>query len=125
VDSYEKDLAKRLYDRRYLAAPVPYEDHSSADFQPIAKECHVNVDKWCLLHPNHKPIRGWLIIEMPALRRVHFVAHSVVEDETGRRFDVTPQVFLDKRSFLEDEDPDEVYMLRNVKRNLVSLDHYL
>jgi len=123
MDPYLTDLARSLYDRLQLAVPVPFEDHSSDQFQPKAKECHVNVDLWCQLNPDHKPIR--LVIDMSALRRVHFVAHSVVEDAYGRRFDVTPQQTFAEYSFLEDEDIDEVYVLRNVRRNLTALDHFL
>ena len=122
---YLKDLARSLYDRRHLADFVPVEGRSSQQFRPAPKECHVNVDKWCRLNPAHKPVRGWLIIDMTARGLFRFVAHSVVQDEDGNRFDVTPQQSFSKYPFLEDEDPDEVYLLRNVRRNLTALDHFL
>jgi hypothetical protein len=47
---------------------------------------HNNVDRWVLEHPDHKPVRGWLVFNL--LRR--FTAHSIVETPDGRLFDLTP-----------------------------------
>ncbi|MEK7992880.1 MAG: hypothetical protein AAB403_03650 [Planctomycetota bacterium] len=125
MDSYLKDLTLSLYERRHLATHVPVRDCSSAQFQPAPKECHVNVDKWCLLNPAHKPVRGWLVIDMTALGHFRFVAHSVVQAEDGHRFDVTPQQSFVKHPFLEDEEMEEVYLLRNSGRNLIFIHHFL
>ncbi len=53
------------------------------------------------------------------------MAHSVVEDEKGSRFDVTPQRPIGQYSFLEDEAFDEEYMLLITSRRLVKIEHYL
>ena len=125
MDSYLRSLAKSLYERRHLAAQVPVEDRADDQFAPIRGDCHVNVDKWCRLHPGHRPVRGWLVIEMIPFRRFHFIAHSVVKDLAGRRFDVTPQQAFTKHPFIEDEDIEEVYLLRAAYRKLVAIDHFL
>lgn len=108
---YLKDRARRLYERRHLAGMVPHEDRSNDQFHPEAGACHTNVDQWCRLNPTHKPVRGWLVFDHSAVGRFLFVAHSVVEDEKGNRFDVTPQRPIGQYGFLQDEAFDEEYML--------------
>ena len=120
-----KDLARRLYERRHLALTVPHEHRSNDQFRPEPRACHANADMWCKLNPSHRPVRGWLVFDLSAVGRFHFVAHSVVEDEKGNRFDVTPQRPIARCIFLEDEAVDEEYMLLITSRRLVNIDHYL
>lgn len=121
-----KDLAKRLYDRRHHAVMVPYEDRSSGQFQPVHNDCHRNVELWCQANPSHRPVRGWLVfsgLSPPEFCR--FTAHSVIEDDTGRRFDVTPSATFARYPFLEDEAIEEEYVLLISSRGLIFLDHQL
>jgi hypothetical protein len=107
--------------RRQDAVVIPFEDRAETGFQPDAQDCHANVDAWCRFKLGHKAIRGWFVIDIPALRKTLFVSHSVVEDEQGRRFDPTPRRFHNEYPFLEDDDP--LYQLRNYYRSLRSVAH--
>jgi len=56
-------------------------------FQGEFNKCHENVARWCTTHPEHKPLRGWLITS-----GVLFDKHSVVDTgKEGKLLDVTPR----------------------------------
>ena len=102
--------AARLYARRDQAVRVPF--RADPRLAPRRNECHANVERWLKLHPTHKSVRGWLVLDY---REVYghggyrFFAHSVVEDDAGSRFDVTVQ---SPYPFLEIEgDEDDFAML--------------
>src|SRR3979490_1529128 len=119
-----EDLARRLYQRRRGATAVPFRACSSAAFQPAEQDCHRNVDLWCRARPEHKPVRGWLILENhPRLGVCRFVAHSVIEDERARLFDLTPSAASQRYPFLRTEMVDEEYLLMLSARHLVHVDH--
>src|SRR4051794_31432525 len=84
------ELAQQLYERRHEALRVPFRDCCGPDFKPVKQDCHRNVDVWCRLHPEQQPVRGWLVIQRPDRGYCRFVAHSVIGDEEGRLFDLTP-----------------------------------
>jgi hypothetical protein len=54
-----------------------------------------------------------------------FVAHSVVEDEKGRLFDLTPPLAARKYPFNRSELVDEQDLLMPSVRQLVHVDHRL
>ena len=120
ADPYLEGLARALFMRRQEAVVVRFEDRGTG-LQLEAQDCHSNVDAWCRFNSGHRPIRGWFVIELPALRKTLFVSHSVVEDAQGRRFDPTPRRFYNEYPFLEDNDP--LYQLRNYYRNSRSVTH--
>jgi hypothetical protein len=120
------ELAQQLYERRHQAIPVPFRDCSSPGFYPGAQDCHRNVDLWCRDRPDHKPVRGWLVLESyPRPDIWRFVAHSVVQDEQGRLFDPTPPSAARKYLFLRTDMVDEEYLLMLSARQLVHVDHRL
>ena len=119
VGPYLEDLARALFMRRQEAAFIRFEDRGTG-LQLEAQDSHNNVDAWCRFNSGHKPIRGWFVIELPALRKTLFVSHSVVEDEQGRRFDPKPRRFYNEYPFLEDEDP--LYQLRGLLSELAVSD---
>jgi hypothetical protein len=120
------DLARRLYDRRQEAVVVPFRNCSSEAFQPAEQDCHRNVDLWCKGHPSHMPVRGWVIFEVYSpLGFCRFISHSVVEDEDGVLFDITPTRASKRYPFLNDEMTEEEYVLLITSRKLVNLDHHL
>jgi hypothetical protein len=85
------DLARRLYDRRQEAVVVRFKNCSDEAFQPAEQDCHRNVDLWCKDHPSHALVRGWVVFEVYSpLGFCRFIAHSVVEDDKGILFDITP-----------------------------------
>jgi hypothetical protein len=118
---YLKDLARSLYERRHDAAVVPYEDRSDDQFQPTRNECHRNVDVWSQRHPSHRAVRGWLVFDYSNEGRYRFMPHSLVEDETGRRFDLTAYT---RHPFLEFEGVEEEFVLLISTRQLTHIDHY-
>lgn len=117
-------LAKRLYERRQDALVVPYEDRASAGFAPVHHECHRNVDLWVQAHPRDQPVRGWLSFDAFYLLGYHrFQPHSVVADENGRLFDVTPSLASQRYPFLRHEGTDAEYVALVESSHLVHLDH--
>jgi hypothetical protein len=120
------DLARRLYDRRQQAVVVPFRNCSSEAFQPVEQDCHRNVDLWCKDHPSHTPVHGWVVFEVyTPLGLCRFIPHSVVEDEHGFLFDITPSRASRRYPFLKDELTEEEYVLLITSRQLLNLDHKL
>jgi hypothetical protein len=59
---------------------------------PQKNHCHDNVAYWVKRNPKHKHVFGFLIFDLRIEdARIQVVAHSVVEDESGALFDITPQ----------------------------------
>jgi hypothetical protein len=54
-----------------------------------------------------------------------FIPYSVVEDEDGVLFDITPSRASRRYPFLRDELTEEEYVLLITSRKLVNLDHNL
>jgi len=99
---------------------------SSEAFQPAEQDCHHNVDLWRKGHPSHVPVRGWVVFEVyTPLGLCRFIPHSVVEDEDGVLFDITPSRASRRYPFLRDELTEEEYVLLITSRKLVNLDHNL
>ena len=95
-------------------------------FQPGQQDCHTNVERWCHIHPEHKPVRGWLVFEgYTRFGFCRFIAHSVVEDEHGRLFDPTPTRASHRHPFLREEMSEEEYLLVLSARQLDRVDHRL
>lgn len=117
------DEAARLYARRASAVMVPFRGDSR--LTPRRNECHANVEKWLELHPTHKAVRGWLVLDYREVEGhfgYRFFAHSVVEDATGSRFDVTVQSPYPFLEILGNED-DFAMLIHG--HNLGAIDHYL
>jgi hypothetical protein len=53
--------------------------------QPQPNACHGNVEQWAKQNPQHRPVRGWLITSGFVFDR-----HSLLADERGELFDITP-----------------------------------
>jgi hypothetical protein len=95
-----------------------------ARFQPEPQDCHRNVDLWCQAHPEHKPVRGWLVFEgYTRFGFCRFIPHSVVEDEHGRLFDPTPSRASHRHSFLRDEMSEVKFVLMLSARQLDCVDY--
>lgn len=82
---YEISIFARLGEASY----VPFKDISSVRWTPRKAECHRNVDLWVAAHPDHVVVRGW-ITEYEFFQGVRLTAHSVVQDISGKLFDITP-----------------------------------
>lgn len=126
VVDFLTEVARQLYERRHQAVLVPFRDCAGPDFQPVEQACHSNVDEWCLSHPTHRPVRGWLVYESwLAQGFCRFAPHSVVLDQHGELFDLTPTRAVQKYPFLRDHLTDEEFVLMVSSRRLVHLDHRL
>jgi hypothetical protein len=75
-----------LRHRAPAAKFVPFREVQFQDgAEPQANACHVNVERWVTENPQHKAVRGWLVTSGFLLDR-----HSVIVDEHGELFDITP-----------------------------------
>jgi hypothetical protein len=95
-------LWQSLYARRAEAVVVPYEPRTVSSGPPTEHECHINVDRWVLEHPDHKPVRGWLVFNLLG----RFTAHSVAEAPDGSLFDLTPSRASRRYPFLRHQGPE-------------------
>jgi hypothetical protein len=119
-----QELAQGLYERRDQAVLVPFRDCSGPGFTPVAQDCHRNVDLWCRARSEHKPVRGWLVLEgYPDPDVWRFVAHSIVEDQRGRLSDPTPSIAAQKYPFLRAAMAEDEYLLLLSARGLIYVDH--
>jgi len=102
------ELALRLYNRRSEAVNVKHVRIDGGDWLPEPNQCHRNVTQWCDWHPNQKAVRGWWVADYleipPGFYR--FLAHSVVETETGDLIDLTPNPAPWRYPFLRHDQTD-------------------
>jgi hypothetical protein len=80
------DLGRRVAGKE----PVPFREVSHGRWRPLAQQCHTNVHQWVSYHPEHRAVQGFRFVPRPALSACAFYAHTVVEDEAGNLFDITP-----------------------------------
>jgi hypothetical protein len=62
--------------------------------------CHENAEAFFVSHPDHPPVRGWLVTELgnaPGYFRL--VAHSVNRAPDGTLVDVTPLSEMDRKAY--------------------------
>lgn len=76
---------------------VPQKPVTIGSWEPKRNACHQNVSKWLERNPTHRALRGWLVMDLRlagavlgAGPYVDLLAHSVVVDEQGHPFDITP-----------------------------------
>jgi hypothetical protein len=82
-------IAESLYFRRESGVLVPFESRGLS-WKPDRNYCHINADRYALENPDHKAVRGWMVLNYSALGFFRFMAHSVNEGIDGRLFDITP-----------------------------------
>jgi hypothetical protein len=91
--------AKSLFERLNEGVIVPLKkieiEHEDGIWIPEENQCHANASILARTYPIQlECVRGWLVFDFRLLNgEVNFMHHSVVrEKETGRLYDVTPQV---------------------------------
>jgi len=108
---YPKEIEKyvaELYNRRSEATVVKRAHIREGLWQPQLKKCHENVDAYCQLHKDFKPIRGWLFFDYGYfLDHVAFCQHSVVMSPDGQLIDITPSNATQDYPFLRVEESDK------------------
>jgi hypothetical protein len=97
IERYGALLARQLKE----AVAVPYRQVSVGNWAPEENKCHHNVATWIERNPHHEHVLGWLVVTAPNSDVIRFVAHSVIEDEAGNRFDITPLHAMEPRLFLD------------------------
>ena len=83
---YEWDICVRLK----ASQVVPFKEVSVGDWRPERSRCHDNVDIWIKSNPRHVAVRGWVVYASDGKDSVGLTAHTVVKDENGNLFDITP-----------------------------------
>lgn len=75
------------------AKTVDFKKVSLRNWVPVVSECHTNVNRWVEGMPWHRAVRGWVVYKQ-CIIGVNFglelTAHSVVRDEIGDLFDISP-----------------------------------
>ena len=86
--AYFEDVCARLPNG---AEPVEPGRVFTGNWQPEPARCHENVAVWVRNRPEYCIVRGWLVRKQGAGAHL-LVAHSVVSDQQGRLFDITPPI---------------------------------
>ena len=84
---YEALVCRRLA----MAEHVPFREVSISDWHPKVGDCHVNVDTWVKANPCTLAVRGWVTYASFGVA-TGLTAHSVVRENDGQLFDITPLV---------------------------------
>lgn len=107
---YPKEISKyvaELYSRLSEATIVMRVQIREGNWQPQPKKCHENVETFCKLHKDYRPVRGWLIFDLGGHSdHVKFLQHSVVMSPDGQLIDITPSIAA-QYPFLRAEESDE------------------
>jgi hypothetical protein len=91
--------------RRALSAKlVPFREVHFTSGEPQPNACHVNVEQWVKENPQHRPVRGWLVTS-----GVVFDRHSLIADERGELFDITPIALPHRPPFLRYEGSEDEF----------------
>jgi hypothetical protein len=86
-DVLANDLLRRLKEGEVQRV----EHASTADLQGFQSEfgkCHDNVARWCALHPDHKPARGWIVTGNAG--GALFDKHSLIDRGPAGLLEITP-----------------------------------
>lgn len=105
--------SQRLFERRETAVVVRPAEASIGDWTPQPNQCHENARTWADNHPGVIAVQGWLVFNLGQLGTMHctrFVAHSVIRDEAGHMWDITPNRGTSQQyPFLTSEVDEETY----------------
>jgi hypothetical protein len=86
---YDRGICSRLA----KAEGVKFRKVSLGEWIPIVGDCHNNVDRWVGEVLGHRAVRGWVSYKECIVNGrlgLELTAHSVVRDENGGLFDITP-----------------------------------
>jgi hypothetical protein len=97
----------------------------SGGWTPEIGKCHGNVDRWVGDNPGCEAVRGWITYKSFGPMGVQLTSHSVVRDQRGNLFDITP-VYKDALrggTFVEDKgDPTTFFAMKDHDIRCPSLD---
>ncbi len=124
-DSYLTIIAACLYERINEAIIPKWADISIGEWTPKENLCHENVTTICHHSPSYTPVRGWLYFDLEgALPYVWFNAHSLVRDDSGIMYDITPSKATQQYPFIEAEESEQEYAELVEKSGIIRLTHY-
>ena len=95
IDSYRKYLKSKLTNAVHLSKK---QVTVNGGF-PKIKECHDNVEFYVAENPTAKWVRGWIVVASNV--GTLLLAHSVIEESDGVRYEITPIESCEPRPFLE------------------------
>lgn len=105
--------AHQLFERRNTAAVIKPADVSIGNWRPRPNHCHENARTWADNHTGVAAVQGWLVMNLGRMGNKHctrFIAHSVIRDETGEMWDITPNAgTFQQYAFLPSEIDEETY----------------
>ena len=113
LNEYLQAYATRLFERRDEGIIPIKLKVSIGDWQPIVNKCHQNVTDLCDKDNRYTPVRGWLCFDLAPLEQIKFIAHSVVRDEDGTLYDITPVCVPRQYPFIVAEETEEIYARLN------------
>ena len=86
-----QEHAAQLFGRIGEGVIVPRVQMAVDGWQPLPNKCHENAHILAEKIAGYRAVTGWLLFEFErAFTYVRFAAHSVVENEAGELFDITP-----------------------------------
>jgi hypothetical protein len=83
------ELGQKLFDKLDQAIQIKSVDDPA--WHGLPNKCHENVERWIALHPEDRPIRGYLIVSATDFSAL-FDLHSIVRKD-GSLVDVTPLAY--------------------------------
>lgn len=96
-DHPHSELLQRLFALRDTGTIAQWADAAAEDWKPDLNECHRNADIVAGRSPDGwTAIRGWFVNDLSLAEligfrsHIAFIAHSVVADQEGKLFDITP-----------------------------------
>lgn len=105
-----KAYTAELFARRNEGVIVQPAEIQIGDWQPQENECHRNVGTVCANRAEFTPVRGWLFFPLtypaPLVNFVLFNAHSVISNEDGTLFDITPSRASQSYPFIRAKEND-------------------
>ena len=110
-ESWATDWELALSARMPRAAPLRQFAAWPTGYAPEGQKCHVNADRWVLLHPSWRAMRGWVLLCNAPFDGAQYAAHSVVADPAGELWDVTLTDGRD-HAFLEHHGDVDTYLQR-------------
>jgi hypothetical protein len=117
--------AARLYERRSEGVIVRPGKVIGPEWTPAYNDCHANVNALCEHDPRYRPVRGWLYFDFDqVLSFVRFTAHSVLIDENGRLWDITPSQASQPYPFIRAEGSEAEYVEIVETRGCGNLDYF-
>jgi hypothetical protein len=125
-DSDIQAYGRRLFERRESGIFVPPANAGWGEWRPAQHSCHENVSTICAGDSRLQPIRGWLFFDFHYFfDYVRFTAHSVIRNEQGVLYDITPTQASRPYPFIQAEEGTDEFCAFINASNVLHLDYEL